>query len=60
MAISLNPDADKAHNNRGASLQSAGSYGQAVESHERTISLNPDNPEAYNNLGMALEKLDEP
>ncbi|MGB9030962.1 MAG: tetratricopeptide repeat protein [Acidobacteriaceae bacterium] len=54
MAVSMDPDDARAHNNFGIALAGAGKMSQAVEEYRKSLTLNAHNSQTENNLGSAL------
>ena len=51
-AIELNPQNEKAYNNRGIAKVSLKEYEEAEKDYNQAIELNPQDAEAYNNRGL--------
>ncbi|HHZ65064.1 MAG TPA: tetratricopeptide repeat protein [Flavobacteriales bacterium] len=52
MAIKLNPDFAKAHNNLGTALVAERKIEEAISHFKMAIKLNPDFAKAHNNLSV--------
>jgi tetratricopeptide (TPR) repeat protein len=57
LAIAIQADNARAHNNRGVALQDLQRFAEALASHDRAIALKPEFAEAYYNRAMALHAL---
>jgi len=55
-AITLNPNNDKAYNNRGFIYADKGQYDMAISDYNKAISINPNLAMPYNNLGHAYNE----
>ncbi len=56
-AIKLNPNYEKAYNNRGIAKAKMGDYEASILDFDKVISLNPYKSSAYRNRGVSKEKL---
>ena len=56
-AIELNPQNEKAYNNRGIAKSRLKQYNEAIEDYNQAIELNPKYAKAYNNRGNAKVSL---
>ncbi|MEO8954326.1 MAG: tetratricopeptide repeat protein [Ktedonobacteraceae bacterium] len=56
-AIRLNPNDEKAYNNKGYALENLKRYEEAIQSYDQAIRLNPNYADAYDNKGIALYNL---
>ena len=55
--IEINPEDDKAYNNKGIALANLGKYEDATEEYNKAIEINPEDDTAYYNKGNALANL---
>ena len=58
-AIQLNPNYDKAYNNRGGAFYNLGQYARAVQDFGKALELKPDYADAYEMLGKCFKALGE-
>ena len=56
MAIHLEPDNVKAHNNLGVAYHNQGRFDDAIKEYQTAINLRPDYPGANNNLKLLYQE----